>query len=230
MFLTRSAAEFDKGAEEEAVRLAGACRVLFSESGGSSLVRQLGVHKTIQLPDTAQFDRQVIGPGLSIQMVGEDERGNDLTLPIEARGGLVDLGQGTGSMRWFAPGDTRMEGAAWLPLPRWLSAAAVRGSSGATHSRWDFIRVLTNQEGGAHVDSTIDADYAQLRADTLGVLSGPIDVLVEPDGSIRFPDEIDMSGMLAPEANVVEASMRQIAHEAIRGLERQFSMLTPYRP
>ena len=107
-----------------------------------------------------------------------------------------------------------MPDAKWLKLDRWLQTPAVRSSTGVTHSRWDFIRVLANQEGGAHVDPTIEREYAQLREGTLGAVTFPADQVPPPAESI-----------LSPGRNVVEASMRQIAHEVQRALEKQFSTI-----
>jgi hypothetical protein len=201
------------------VRLAIICRVLFSESGGKSLMQQLGAHKTITLPDTAVFDAQPIAPGISIQLIGTDAEGNEGVVNDESCGGLTELTNGPrGGMRWTAPLDTRMPQARWMKLSAWLSSVAVRSSTDVTHSRWDFIRVLANQEGGAHLDPTVEISYTQLRGDTLGVLSGPF--TPAPGGG--FPEKIDLEAMQPPETNVVEASMRQIAHEAIRALEKHF--------
>lgn len=221
-FLVRSAKAFDEGAEDEALRLAVSCRVLFRESGGKSLMQQLGASKTIKLPDTAILHERT-GPIRNFQLIGTDEDGNEGTVLAsgdDPPGGLTDPADGRdGGMRWTASLDTRMEGASWINLSEWLAADAVRGSSGVIHSRSDFIRVLANQEGGAHIDSTVEADYAELRSDTLGVAVGTV-----PSAPVTSTNEM-LEGIVweLPETNVVEASMRQIGHEAIRALEKHFA-------
>src|SRR5450759_3899729 len=78
-FLVRSAAAFDAGAEDEAIRLALISRVLFSESGGKSLMQQLGAHKTITLPDTAILHERS-GPIRGFRGIGTDAQGNEVEL------------------------------------------------------------------------------------------------------------------------------------------------------
>jgi hypothetical protein len=203
-YLTRSATFFDSGAEDEAERLAGACRVLFSDTGGTSLITQLHARHSFKLPDTAVLDVMGMHVGIPMKLHAVDEHGNEVT-PQFAAGGLIEIVDTPKGPRWGAPLDARMHDARWLPLDRWLSEPVVRDSTGITHSRDDFIRVLRNQEGGSHVDPTIEEDYARLRDDTLGALSDAGE------------------GWQPPALNVVEASMRQIAHEAIRAVEQQLS-------
>ncbi len=182
-------------------------------------MQQLGAHKSIVLPDTAILDFQPIGPGMGVQLMGT-KAGSDEQVVLNAGGpgGVVDLVDTPEGMRWIAPLDARMAQATWKKLPQWMSAVAVRGSTGITHSRWDFIRVLANQEGGAHVDPSVEITYRDLRIDTLGVLSGPVEI--PPGGGL--PEKIDIEALQPPDSNVVEAAMRQIAHETIRALEKQF--------
>jgi hypothetical protein len=205
------------------VRLAATCRVLFTESGGGkSLMQQLGTHKTITLPDTAILDKRAYGPIAAFTGFGKDAEGNRVELfnDNDPPGGLVvNNTSPDGRMRWTAPLDARMQGTSWSKLPKWLSTPAVRGSSGVTHSRSDFIRVLANQEGGAHIDPTVEADYAQLRSDTGGVMIGTF--------KLGAPQTLEHMDWESPETNVVEASMRQIAHEVIRALEKHFPAELP---
>ena len=161
-YLVRSAMAFDEGVEDEAPRLAGACRVLFIPGSGKSLVYQLGAHKSITLPDTSIRNQQAVAPGVAIQLYGTDAQGKPLTAPRTALGGLAAPAADLRGTRWVAQGDAWMLSARWVPLQTWLMAPAVRSSSNKDYSRWDFIRVLANQEGGMHVDPTVEADHVQL--------------------------------------------------------------------
>jgi hypothetical protein len=222
-FLCVSAQAFDAGFEAEAQRLAATCRVLFMPAGRVSLMYQIGAHRTLTLPDTANFDFH----GGVVQLQGE--RDGEPYHTGEAPGGLTILSTGRGDARFAAPFDTRMDEAEWVPLKTWLNRVAVRGSAGITHSRRDFIDVLANQEGGTHVDPTVDEAYMQLRTDVLGILLGAPQVEKGPDGTVRAAKTLDLGRLTPPDSNIVEASMRQIAHEVLRALEKHFPDL-PHAP
>jgi len=85
--------------------------------------------------------------------------------------------------------------------------------------------VLANQDGGAHVDPKLDADYVKLRNDTMGRLFG-----APPNpGATALEGAIEGIDWKRPDTNVVKATMRQIAHEAIRDVERHFPSLAAFR-
>jgi hypothetical protein len=211
-FLTRRIASFDEGHEKEAVALAGVCRVLFSDSGGMSVIKQLGARTELKLPDTAILDWSPVGGGIFVQVRQVNPDGSEGPLS-DSTGGLAELNGLADDLRWIAPLDDWMDRARWMGLDEWLTKPAVRGSSGTTYSRQDFIRVLANQEGGMHFAPTVDSAYAKLRDDTMGAAIHPL-----PGNQIMAPRE----EFVAPGLNVVEASMRQISHEVQRGLEDTF--------
>lgn len=72
-------------------------------------------------------------------------------------------------------------------------------------SRSDLVNIMANQDGGAHVDPTLDRDYASLCSDSLGLSfsMGP------PDDN---PPPV--------KNNVAHASLRQVAFEVLLTLER----------
>ncbi len=73
-------------------------------------------------------------------------------------------------------------------------------------SRKDIVLSLANKEGGAHVDNKLDKKYSDLRKNnSLGWFDGTID------------------GKQTPSADQVPATMRQIAHELLKTLMKDYS-------
>lgn len=70
-----------------------------------------------------------------------------------------------------------------LPIPRgggrgrtfsdWWDQSVIRDAERRLFSRWDLVRVVSNQDGGAHVDLKVDAKHYELsRLNSLGMLRG----------------------------------------------------------
>jgi hypothetical protein len=228
-FLTRSAAAYDAGFEGEAMRLATTLRILLHDSSSSrSLLGQLQVKDALRFEDTAMYPN----PRL-IQ-----------------KAGLVIIQWTTGTeVRHVAPlADLLSPDRIHPPLrfKRWWTVRVIEGSQGRSYSRRDLVLTMANQDGGAHVDPELDADYALLRRDSLGVThetnSGDaaegedgshdyvelaVALQVGPDGRQLEPPEAIRSGTPAM-GNVAAASVRQIAYEVQTTLERRLArLLTP---
>jgi hypothetical protein len=211
-FLTRSAAAYDAGIQSEAQRLAVALRVLLHDEGKSrSVLGQLGVLDRLRFEDTALYPSPTLVSKAGLVMV-QWRAGQDAT-HVPPLGDLVPL-------RVHPP----------LPFRRWWSVKVIEGSGGRTYSRRALVLTMANQDGGAHVDPELDADYEVLRHDSLGITHTPTSVELTfalhpgPDG--RRPDAPAriMTGQPAG-GNVAAASVRQVAFEVATTLERDRSLI-----
>ena len=55
----------------------------------------------------------------------------------------------------------------------WWHQSVVKDAQGREFSRWDLVRVVANQDGGAHVDPKVDQLHYQLtRLNSLGISRG----------------------------------------------------------
>jgi len=223
-FLQRSAAAYDSGFEGEAMRLATTLRVLLYDGGSSrSLLRQLQVKDRLRFQDTALYPSPYLVQKAGLVII-------QITTGVEARH-VTPLDMLTPS-RIHRP----------LPFKPWWTLKVIEGSQGRTYSRGDLVLTMANQDGGAHVDPDLDADYAALRHDSLGVthISEPADPVESgalndsvafglalqagPDGSRPDASENLRTGTPA-QGNVAGASIRQIAHEVLKTLGDQLRSL-----
>lgn len=182
-FLQASADAYDRGLHGEAKRLAVNLRVLFHDSKSSkSLLRQL--------------DR--LG-GRFLSTAFPQMPGN-----LSSHYGLAMIGMKGQETRYLAMlDDVPFEN--WLPFSDWWSEVVIVDNARREVTRRDLVLVAANQDGGAHVDATLNAIYHDLaRRNSLG--------WVYSDGTKQQPIPI-------PE----RAAVRQIAHEALR------SVLPDYR-
>jgi hypothetical protein len=154
--LRRSAREFDDGDESEGLRLAVTIRNLVHDTAGrtTSLLTHLGVKSTLRYVDT----RPHTPPGVPAG-----------TIMIHA--GLVivtaTLGPGGGS-RFEAALDRREQ--ARVGFDVWWSEPFVEDQRGTGFARSDIVLSVANQDGGAHIDATLGAQWAALtREGSLGL-------------------------------------------------------------
>ena len=223
-FLQRSAAAYDSGFEGEALRLAATLRVLLHDSVSSrSLLGQLQVKDGLRFEDTALYP----GPGL-------DQKAGLVIIQITTRT----------EARHVAPLGDLSPARIHPPLlfERWWTVRVIEGSQGRIYSRRDLVLTMANQDGGAHVDPDLDADYAALRSDSLGVTHSPgssdssesdavperVELIfalqVGPDGRRREAPEAIRTGNPA-QGNVARATVRQIAYEVQKTLEGRLRTL-----
>ena len=190
-FLRASAVAFDGGASDEASRLALVIRILCHNGNGPSLLQQLGLLKKMWFYDTASA---VHDPTPGGQLFAS-------AFPST----LVALRAGPNGMDVHAPLDMRSPSSlAWSRFRPWwnkpvLSAdlsKALVGGPVQLSTRGDLVLWLGNQDGGAHVDPMVDAEYDLVRNAVFGSLKAS-------DG--------DLTTVKMPLA----ASMRQIAHEVL---------------
>lgn len=183
-FLQLSCASYDAGYEGEARRLAVALRVLLHDTKRSkSLLTQLGLKQELELYDTAATldpKNLVSESGLTVSQLLQGRHVPALD------GSTADSGRD----RQFTP------------FEQWWDAPVLR-SDGTTLTRSGLMLSVADQDGGAHVDPTLNEAYEALsRGDVWGW---------------RAFDMQPQSAWPTP----VFASLRQIAHELLVSLAKQ---------
>lgn len=121
--------------------------------------------------------------------------------------GLVGLRIGSGGGGYFAPLDENMPGRPnkFVFFPAWWNKVVIADSKKIHFSRNQLVLALANKDGGGHVDPTLDENYANLsRNNSVG--------WVYSNGATEKPME-----------GVELFSVRQIAFELIKSIERQLS-------
>jgi hypothetical protein len=208
-FLRRSARDFDAGDEAEAKRLALTIRTLVHDGGASkSLLGQLDLKESIRYDDTT-LRRVELPPGLTELPPGSMVLHSGITV-TRMRFGGPDAG-----VAFAAPLDNVAPERIGPPVEfaQWWEPVILTDMQGNSFSRQTFVLALANRDGGAHVDPSLDVSYAALvKANSLGRTgAGPGE---EP----------------RPLLNIALASVRQIAHELLRTLERELPALTDATP
>lgn len=178
-FLRASADSYDAGYEAEAKRIAVVIRVLLHDTSSStSLLSQLGIKDSIDFYDSALID----GHGM---MLG----GASL---------VVIPGGGGNAIAFFDDSPPGTSG--YVKFTEYWSRP-VLDAGGQSFTREDLVKSVANQDGGAHVDPSLDEKYANLsRNDSFGWKAGTRDSNMAPVGIVEL------------------ASIRQIAHELLRTL------------
>jgi hypothetical protein len=202
-FLRGSAKVFDRGDQREAKRIAVALRVLVHDTPKShALLTQLGVQASIDYLDTADpLDLSNMGTTL----------------------GFLNLG-----LKWGSPprgsyvprlDDIRTEiGPRWVPFDDWWTRPVSRvPETNLDVSRKDYVLVVANREGGAHVDLFFTPLYEALAKQnafgwTVGRTTGGVDENLGPLSN-----------------NPVLAAVRQIGHEMLRTIDRHLWRLVDAR-
>lgn len=151
-FLESSAASFDSGFHDEAVRIATVIRILIHQTKSStSLLKHLNA-TTINLLSTTEgaTERTVMYMGMGRARLHGD--GNYSYLP--------SLSDGPHSFS--------------IPVSKWWDQV-VFVAGGARLSRRKIVLAAANKDGGAHVDETLDPEYEALTSGFFGFVTLHID-------------------------------------------------------
>jgi hypothetical protein len=177
-FLGRSADSFDSGFDEEAKRLAVTLRVLLHDWRQSrSLLGQL-----------QRLDGSFVTTAQPLDAAN-----------MGTHGGLVMFAASGRETKYVAMLDSAPF-VDWRPFEEWWAEPVFRDDRRQTISRSRLVLAVADQDGGAHVDPTLDATYARLsRGNSLA--------WVQSDGAT-----------VRPIPNAERAAVRQIAHEVLRTL------------
>ena len=208
-FIRRSSRAFDEGDEAEAKRLAAHIRLLVHDTGASkSLLGQLGLKNSIRYEDTT-IRREILPPGLTAWPPGTIVLHSGITV-TQMNGGGPRPG-----VAFAAPLDDVAPERIGPPVEfaQWWKPVILTDMQGNSFSRQTFVLALANKDGGAHVDPSLDASYAALvKANSLGRMgAGP-------------------GEELRPLLNIALASVRQIAHELLRTLDRELAVRAAQAP
>lgn len=177
-FLQDSAESFDKGFEGEASRLALAIRVLVHDTGRSTSLLGLLALKDSPFWDSAQeMDPHHHGSFAGLVMLAAGRTGRDYVAMLD-----------------------QVAQARLVPIEEWWHRPVLVDDNRAALTRADCILSVADQDGGAHVDSSLDELYARLSRDNaLGWW--------HVSGSNK-----------RPLTNPVRPTVRQIAHEVLKTL------------
>lgn len=235
-YLNNSAALFDQGDHDEAIRLATTLRVLlhdtFERNGrpnSTSLLSLIGEKNRIKFVDTGVYKDL-------LHEVMKDIYGRDRLIaekrvvfpPSNAEFGLVELcDYPDGYCGWqapcvehrFSPSDRRISAQKGLrEFSEWWNDQLIETSQGRFFNRKNLVLIMANQDGGAHVHDKLDKDYNYLCTDNLGMSASRarVEHLVL---STRPP--------LPARNNVAYASVRQIAYEVCLSLSKHLGTPRP---
>jgi hypothetical protein len=186
-FLCRSAEAYDRGCLDEAKRLAATIRILVHDTKNStSLLSQLNLKGIYFLDTSADYTNSIFGSfsGLALR-------------EVRAESGISE---GVYIPRFYRSGNPS-EPYTWKPFNIWWEKIVIVDHLRQDFSRKEIILTLANKEGGAHIDPSIEEDYAELTR----------------KNSMRW---FTMSGGDSVSINGIEhASCREIAHEVYISLE-----------
>lgn len=183
-FLTRSSELFDQGHEDEALRLATTLRVIFHDTPKSiSLLKHLGLKNENMLSSARGHGNWQDYLAIELNLRSQ--------FPVRMRPLLRDQFQ-------------------QLLVEQWWSKEPVFVHAGKPFTQRIIILSAANKDGGAHVDSQLEAYYEVLCAGeyALGITGN-----LEYDGEAPFPQ-----GVTIFPKNAHLALIRQFAHETIRSI------------
>lgn len=186
-FLQRSCELFDNGYKSESKRIALVIRVLLHDTNNSvSLLKQIG-KKNILFYDTSDYNPENLMQKLGIVKLRMTSQRVEF-LP------LLDDGPFINPEKEKITFDDWWNGVVFVDVKR------------NTITRKKLILDISNQDGGAHIDPTINKVYAGLTRDnSLGVF-----------------EHYDFNGVKTEATNPEWAGVRQIAHEVLKSLSDEF--------
>ncbi len=189
-FLESSARSFDDGYEGESKRIATAVRVLLHDTKKSkSLLSQLDL-KGIDFWDTS----------------GPLEKAS-----LTSHSGLVVSAMNSQGASYHAFLDDGFSPPNKVSFEHWWNQIVFVDTAKRTLSRRDLVLVVANQDGGTHVDPSLDTAYADLsRNNSLGWT-------FQHDGG----PTVDLKG---PE----KAALRQVCHEVLKALIPNYQQQPSY--
>jgi len=175
-FLERSTEAFDNGFEDEAKRLAVTIRTLVYDGKSShSLLEQLGMKSSPLVDTSSPFNPSNVASHHRLT-----------SLRIDAHGG-----------KFVANLDSGPRPARNVSFDNWWTKPVIVDGKRKQFSRKDLVLIAANQDGGAHVDPSLDDAYAALsRKNTSNYV-----VITPGGGQPKFPER---------------AAIRQIAHELLK--------------
>ncbi|WP_139809497.1 hypothetical protein [Prescottella equi] len=164
-FLDRSSSAFDQGEVDEALRLATSIRVLVHDTRQSnSLLGQLKAKTAMRFWDTARYESDIADAINQFEEQLARDSGGGKVLSDIPPGILIPSAP---MQTWVAPLDQAP--GVWRRFGWWWNTPIMRSTDGHRFTRKDLVLIMANQDGGAHVDSTIDEHYADLEGEYFGL-------------------------------------------------------------
>jgi hypothetical protein len=183
-FLETSANQFDLGDDAEAIRMAVCLRILLHDTKRNrSLLSQLN-KKNTKFLDSAFEDK------------------SNIPVPYS---GLVSVHMTKGKVRYVASLDD-IPRVKLVDFDKWWNSIIFKDAVRQQISRKELVVTMADQDGGAHVDSSLDKKYSQLIKGSLLFQKYSI------DGKIWFNMK-----------NIERVAMRQISHEVLKTLKSGYT-------
>lgn len=188
-FLKRSAESYDNGFHDEAIRLAVVVRVLVHDTPKSiSLLTQLCEKDRYYWDSRAAIDKKLFPESDSCFVLVQADESGAKYLPVLERGPIPMF-------------QSDFDG--------WWNGVVFIDSNGRKVTRKDLILTASNQDGGAHVDPSLDPVYADLSR----------------GGSFGWAEIIGTEKRSLQGAEL--AAVRQIAHELLKTLVPDYAPMIP---
>lgn len=187
-FLRRSCRDFDDGHVSEAKRMANeTIKLVFNEGSFKAVLHQVGLMPGMGFISTNAPGAGQAGPSLLLVKLGAS--GVSYEAPTDK-----------------IPHPPNRPRHRILTFAEWWNETVITFPDRLGLARWNIVRSLRDQQGGGHVDPTLDEDMAELQR------GNPIRSTWSVDGTHerKIPD-------------VELHTMRQIAHEVLISIERKLS-------
>ena len=186
-FIRKSCVDFDRGDVSEATRLATPIiNIVFDKGSHTSLLTQLGM-KNIHFIDTTTPDR----PG-----------------NLMSYAGLYVTQMGSSGIDYKARLDMGLVPPRLVSFDDWWNKSVFNDRNGTTFSRGELLLHVRDTDGGAHIDTHLEEEYAKLSKE-------------KSFGWVMSVDGQEVKPRTGPD----QASLRQIAHEVLMALKRAFPTL-----
>ncbi|HSH86901.1 MAG TPA: hypothetical protein VK958_06580 [Methylophilus sp.] len=215
--MIRACKAFDAGQEIEAENIVVRLRVLLHHNPSRhshALLAQLNLLNNMAFVDSG-IRRNEIESAITAGLAGTDQF---IASFPPSQTGLVVPGIVNGKGKFVAPlirarfpdgHPYAANHSATTTFADWWNTPFIETTTNHTFSRYDIIRILANQDGGAHVDPMIDIEFSDFCQDYHQISYG--------FGNI---DNLEDRRNVEPvESNIVYASIRQIAFEVMATLD-----------
>ena len=186
-FLKNSCNSFDNGFDGEAKRIALTLRVLIHDTRNSKSLLGLMNKKGIDFLSTNA--KQEPSSPFSFQ-------------------GLVVIGTG-GDENIFTAMLDETGYNNYMPIENWWNEVVFKDNEQNTLTRKELILTASNQDGGAHIDPSLERKYARIsKENSLGISSGN-------------------EKISKPMLNAERFAIRQIGHEVLKTLDKKYTKKMP---
>ena len=176
-FLDASCALYDAGSLNEAKRLATSIRVLVHDTTQSaSVLTQLGAKENLKYLDGS-------GPGFD----GLDPVGPNAITSIAT---LTQLAHFDDHVEYHPAFVLSTPASKTVDFDPWWKTLVTHDVDGRRMSRRRLVLVMANQDGGAHVDQNLAADYKEISSDSsMGwkANGGSVEFYKDPHASVDAP-------------------------------------------